>query len=260
MRKNPDADIEQLIASEPMILTRTGWSYHPPVLDENGELVLGYPQYDSFTGIAKRFRKAGVRINLTNLPNGWVGENRFDYRSVDRTLDELFRAVPDTFYIPRIRLDPPIDWLEHHPEEVFLFEDSPRDLCQIAEAVRRRDISGIYDMKAEPEGRGVQPLIWNGSVGQQSFTSAVWLKDAETALRNLLRHLLSTPYGGRMIGFHIGYGWTGELMTWSLHGERLGDYSRKHAAAFLDYAVKKYGCPENVRKNGICRRCPWITP
>ena len=105
-------DIETMIRNELMALTRVGWTYHPPVFDDEGKFRLGFPDYEANLKINKRFYDAGVRIFLSNLPLGWVDEDKYCFDSMDETLGKLFSVVPDAYYIPRLRLDPPFAWMK----------------------------------------------------------------------------------------------------------------------------------------------------
>jgi len=96
-------DIETIIREEPMLLTRPGWTYHPPTLDENGKLKLGFPNHEAFIEINKRFFDVGVRVFLSNLPVGWIDEDTYLFDSMDETMEKLFSAIPDALYIPRLR-------------------------------------------------------------------------------------------------------------------------------------------------------------
>ena len=91
-------DIEKMIREEPMFLTRAGWTYHPPTLDAQGKFRLGFPEYDAFIEICKRFRNAGVRTFLSNLPVGWIDEDSYNFDSMDETLKRLFEADQNKIY------------------------------------------------------------------------------------------------------------------------------------------------------------------
>lgn len=240
-------DIEKILYTEPMILTRPGWTYHPPVTDENGKLRLGFPEHEAFIEINKKFYDAGVRVCLSNLPVGWIDEDEYIFDSMDETLEKLFKAVPNALYIPRLRLDPPFKWLEKHPEEVCVFEDGPRDTSEIAKLVKKGCVNNTYNMDVPPQANGLQPLRLEEPIGLQSFSSKLWVKDACKALEATINHILNGPYAKHFIGFHICFGGTCELLHWGNGGSKIGDFSVKHTHDFFDWALSKYGSLEALK-------------
>ncbi len=242
------ADIEKMINNELMALTRPGWTYHPPVYDEQGKFRLGFPDYDAYTGINNRFRKAGVRIFLSNLPVGWVDEDKYDFCSMDETLSKIFTATPDAYYIPRLRLDSPFAWMEKHPEEVCVFSDGPRDPAEVKKLIIEGKVNTTYDMTKSPQPNGLQPVRLEELIGLQSFSSKLWVKDACKALAAAIDHMLNGTYADRIIGFHICFGGTCELLHWGNGGSKIGDFSIKHTKDFFNYSLKKYGSIDALRK------------
>jgi hypothetical protein len=165
----------------------------------------------------------------------------------------LFAALPDALYIPRLRLDPPFAWMEKYPEEICVFEGESTDPEVIRELVKQGRVNNTYDMTAEPRPNGIQPLRLDEPIGLQSFSSKKWLRDAEKALEAVINHVMSGPHKDRFAGFHICFGGTCELLHWGNGGERIGDFSTKHTAAFYDWAIAKYGS-----HSALCEA--WQTP
>lgn len=246
-------DIESMIKNQLMALTRPGWSYHPPVYDEQGKFRLGFPDYDAYTRVNKRFVDAGVPILLSNLAVGWVDEDTYDFALMDETLEKIFTATPDAYYIPRLRLDTPFAWMEKHPEELCVFSDGPRDPAEIKKLVMEGRVNNTYNMTVPPQPNGLQPNRLDELIGLQSFSSKRWVEDACKALTAAINHILSGPYADRFIGFHICFGGTCELLHWGNGGAKLGDFSIKHTRDFFNWAVEKYGSLDKLRK-------AWDTP
>lgn len=242
-------DIAKMIQKELMALTRPGWSYHPPVLDEQGKFRLGFPDYEAYTRVNKRFFDAGVRIFLSNLAVGWIDEDTYLFDTMDETLEKIFAATPDAYYIPRLRLDPPFAWMEKHPEELCVFSDGPRAPEEVRTLVSERRVNNTYDMTRPPQPNGLQPLRLEEPIGLQSFSSKLWVKDACKALEAAIVHILEGPYGDRFIGFHICFGGTCELLHWGNGGSKIGDFSMKHTKDFFYWALKKYGSLEKGKKS-----------
>ncbi len=234
-------EIESILRAHPMFLSRAGWTYHPPVYGEDGKFRYGFPEYDAMLEIAKGFSDSGVQVFLTNLPVGWVDEDTYDFSSLDETLAQMFAAIPNALYIPRLRLDPPFAWMEKHPEELCVFENESDDPKIISELVKHGNVNNTYDMTLPSRPNGLQPLRLDEPIGLQSFSSERWLSDALRALEAVIKHVLDGPYAKHFVGFHICFGGTCELLHWGNGGSRIGDFSRKHTDAFFAWALKKYG-------------------
>ena len=136
------------------------------------------------------FRKAGITL-FTCFRSGpyfdnpyWVGENEYDFSYYDKFLNLFREAVPDGYIIPRIFVSAPYWWLERHPEELT---------CYAKETPYTRDPRGTY---------------------HESFASELWKQEQGNALRQLLRHFKSAPYGDRIAGIHIAGGSCGEWHYW----------------------------------------------
>ena len=241
-------DIARMIREEAMFLHRAGWTYHPAVHDENGNIAMPWPDREPFYDLAERFRKAGVRINLSNLPSGWIDENEYDFRSMDDTLSGLVARVPDVLYIPRLRLDPPVKWMIRHPEEACVFEGASPAIEDVLKQLRSGKVSHTYDINA-PRGHNYSvPMLVDQEVGLQSFTSKVWVKAACETLEKVVEHMSAQPYWEHIIGFHLCFGGTCELLKWSNSGRRAVDFSTKHTLAFFDWSLEKYGSIEALRE------------
>ena len=88
-----------------------------------------------------------------------------------------------------------------------------------------------------------------GVIGNQSFSSQKWLRDAGEALRRLIRRIEDGPYGNRVPAYHIAYGASGESCLWgrcNVHDN--ADYGITNRKAFFDWGMKKYGSLEALRE------------
>ncbi|MCQ2377989.1 MAG: beta-galactosidase [Victivallaceae bacterium] len=117
----------------------------------------------------------------------WVGEGKYDFSWHDAEIGKFFSAHPDAYLIPRVFVPAPYWWLEKHPEEMIGFTDNPE---------RTRGNGG-------------------GSTFHESFASEAWKKEQGEAVRQLVRHFKSMPWGERIIGIHITGGTLGEWHIWS---------------------------------------------
>ena len=100
-----------------------------------------------------------------------------------------------------------------------------------------------------------------GVIARQSFTSKKWLQDAGEALRRLIIHLEESPWGERILAYHICYGASGETMYWGRMDGKFGDYGIANQAHFRSWGIKKYGSEEIMRKMwGISEKDEVIPP
>lgn len=245
------AERENILRTGSMFWSKLGWGYDPPVADEKGEQIL-FGDLGQWTKYHNNFNKAGIKIHTTIIPSGWVGVDKFDYRATDKVLDSLFKDNPDIMYIPRIKLNVPVDWGKKYPEELFVYFGGPHDVEGIRELVGtlKQDLLGIesamgyahFDHQKDP-----RPNV-GGLISNQSFASKRWLNDAGIALRNFIQHLKNGPYADKILGYHIAYGTFGETVLWGRISNRFGDYGIAARKAFYNWGLKKYGSLENLRK------------
>ncbi len=196
-----------------------------------------------------------------------MGIDAYDYSLTDRTVEAIFRDNPDTYYIPRIKLNVPVDWCRENPEELLVYWEGPRDKEEIRALVgtEKHDWlgynapNGYYQAGDYVDTR---PNV-GGVIARQSFSSRIWLRDAGVALEKLIDRLESGPYADRILGYHIAFGASGESVMWGRMNNHYGDYGISHTRHFLNWGLKKYGSAEalqNVwgadRFDGECLRLP----
>lgn len=244
----------KLLKENSVFWSKLGYCYDPPRQDADGKVILFASDLDRFTRIQKEFTNAGIKIVSSILFTGWIGNDQYDYELTDKILDSVFQADPEVFYIPRIKLNPPIEWCRENPEEVFVYYDGPRD----AEGIR--DIVGTdkHDILGYDAPNGYQNTFGyiddrpnvGGKIALQSFSSQKWLKDAGEALTRLLRRLEDGPYAKQILAYHIAYGVCGETCIWGRFRKELpGDWGITNRKAFFDWGLKRYGSLENLRDN-----------
>lgn len=228
--------------------SRLGICYDPPKLDENGKVVALIYDWDQITKHHRNFYNAGIKIHTSMLFSGWKADGVFDYELTNRTLEAIFACGgDDLLYIPRVKLNTPIDWCKNHPEDVFVYENGPRDKDDISALVGtlKHDFLGFdapngYDLHDD------RPNL-NGVISNQSFSSQQWLKDAGLALMKLIEHLKKSQYYNRMPGIHIAYGACGETCVWGrTKCGQFGDYGINNIRSFVNWGIKKYGSEENT--------------
>ena len=234
-----------LIKNNPVFWSRLGFCYDPPLKNAQGKPLVFTDDLGKYGKYHREFKDIGVKIHTCILHSGWVGVNEYDYSLTDRVMEEIFRDNPDAYFIPRVKLNVPIDWCFENPEEVFVYPGGP----DTAEGVRELvgSLKQDYIGYEAPNGYymagdyvDTRPNV-GGLIARQSFSSKKWLKDAKTALEKLIDRLESSKYADRILGYHIAYGASGECVLWGRASERYGDYGISHRRAFYDWGIKKNG-------------------
>ncbi len=232
--------------------SKLGFYYDPPRFDKDGKMIVFGDDFERFGKYHRDFAAAGVNIHTSILFSGWVGINKYDYELTDQVLDAVFKDNPDICYIPRIKLNVPLDWGKENPEDICVYYEGPRDKEEIRRLVNtgKQDILG-YDA---PDGYYTAG-VWNddrpnvgGVISNQSFSSPKWLSDAGEALRRLIAHLEQGPYGDRIIAYHIAYGACGETCLWGRGSGKIADYGITNRREFFDWGLRRYGSLEKLRE------------
>lgn len=251
----------ELLRTNPVFWSRLGWCYDPPISDKNGEPLVFSKNFSKEVKFHTDFVKAGVKLHTSILHTGWVGVDKYDYSVTDQTLDAVFGIDDSIYYIPRIKLNVPVDWCAENPTEVFVYDNGPRDAEGIKELVGtlKHDIlgyeseEGYYDANSK-NNPAARPNV-GGVIALQSFSSQKWRQDAGEALVRLIRHIENGPYADRILAYHITYGACGESMPWGRQDGKFGDYGISNQKAFWKWGLQKYGTPARLREawgEGCC--------
>lgn len=200
------------------------------VFNINGELVepTGIMTYNPHSGQLPKFREQGARIfffgayacdqginNLAGLrpftPSYFIGENRYDFSEIDRTLEDIAPGGTGAYIILRVYLSTPTWWEEKYPEE----------LCR-----NRR-----------------------GEAVRESFASQKWRDDMWGALKALIDHINGSKWKECVIGYHIASGST-EEWTYHGRELGMGDvdYSENNQKSFRNWLVEKYGSLDGINE------------
>ncbi|HQK94978.1 MAG TPA: hypothetical protein PLD23_15825 [Armatimonadota bacterium] len=159
------------------------------------------------------FEKAGVNVHTFGVPLGWSGPGRYDHSDVDRLMLQLLGASDQAYAVPRVQMDAPDWWLDAHEDELT------------------RYASGV----------GWESNGWGGTK-HPSFASLVWRREAGEALRQLVEHILASPYSDRVIGIHVASGIYGEWHYWS--ATDFPDVSEPMRQKLIRDMRARYGTPE----------------
>lgn len=238
--------------SQPIFWSRLGFPYDPPSLDKNGELMVFSKDTERFLNYHKHMLEQGVKYHTSILFSGWIGIDKYDYSYVDKVLDGIMNISDDILYMPRIKLNPPLEWLKQNPEEVFCYYDAPKDKNAIADLVGtlKQDILG-YESESGYYGAGGsmdnRPNL-NGVISMQSISSKKWIRAANVALTKLIEHIEKKDYANRIIGYQVCFGPSGEDLYWGRASGRYGDYGINALKNFYDFGIKKYGKEQALKE------------
>lgn len=240
------------LKNHPVFWSRLGFPYDPPLMNEDGKPLVFTENFEKQLSTHSDFINAGVKIHTSILHLGWIGIDTYDYSLTDRVIESIFSVGEDIYYIPRIKLNVPIDWCKANPEDVFVYHGGPERSEEISALVgtENQDYlgyeapNGYYRAGDYVDPR---PNI-GGVIARQSFSSKKWLRDAGIALKKLLDRLESGPYADRILGYHIAYGTSGETVLWGRIDKHYGDFGITNKKSFYAYGIRKYGSPEALRK------------
>ena len=154
-----------LLHTSPLFWSRLGFCYDPPLYHENGERIVFNPTFSEAATHAD-FTDADVQIHTCILDSGWVGVDTYDYTLCDRVLHEVFEVGKAAYFVPRIKLNAPVDWCRENPGELFVYLEGPRNVEEIRALVVRPSttILGMNPRSATitPTAGRIRAPIWAG--------------------------------------------------------------------------------------------------
>ncbi len=121
--KNPS----DILKNNSAFWSKLGFCYDPPRLDKNGKPIVFFDNFQQVMRYHRDFYEAGIKLHTSILFTGWIGVEEYDYELTDRVLDSIFACGKDILYIPRIKLNAPLDWSRQNPEELCVYFNGPRD-------------------------------------------------------------------------------------------------------------------------------------
>ena len=245
-------NIKEFLRNNPVFWSRLGFAYDPPLRDEKGELIVFNSTLEKYGNYHRSFSEIGVELHTSILPSGWTAVDEYDYSLTDKVVEEVFRNNPNAYYIPRVKLNVPVDWCRENPEEVFVYHGGPETAEEIRDIVGSpahdyigyEAPSGYY---AAGEFKDTRPNV-GGVIARQSFSSKKWLKDAGVALEKLIDRLESSKYSDRILAYQIAYGTSGETVLWGRVSNKYGDWGITNRREFYAWSVKKYGSAEAIER------------
>ena len=186
--------------------------------------VNGKPIYPLWGTIARGRRGGSARhssapLNVVTVWTGhlnwWPKDMDFDPTSLDRLAEQHRRAHPDAYFMWDISIYPPPDWRDANPDEMARDEQGHVNLdCGDAEI-------------------------------NYSFASKKAYDDMERILEKVIRHVESSPYANRVIGYRVNSGHTVEWLGWDpTRKNTILDFSPVAQKGFEAFAKAHY---------------PWVT-
>lgn len=212
----------KILKEEGLFWTRLGFSFDPPEFDEEGNSIL-HEDPEKYFRYHREMTKAGIKVHTCILASGWKDCQEYDFRTSMSILKRLMEENPDTYFMPRIKINPPLTWQKKHPTELLVYENGPKTAEEISALVGTEQQNEIGD------GRPGFLLT------NQSLSSLEWQEDALKYLDTFLELLENSPYENRIVGYHIGYGRCGESHVWD-DGD-FGISERKH---FYEFGIQQY--------------------
>jgi len=196
-----------------------------PTLFLNGEPLsaMAYMTYAPDRRYFQQFASAGVHLysfsaTPTEAAYGlaktcWTGPDTFDDQPFEDRVRMLIGSDPQAYFFPRLNLFSPRWWDEQHPDDLVTFD--PGD--------------------GQP-----MPFVHAGDKRVPSWASGAWRQDTARALVRMIRHIESSPYADRVIGYHLASGTTEEWMMWGMNEDQWADYSPVNAVRFRSWLRQTY--------------------
>ena len=245
-------DIKSFLRKNNIFFSRLGFCYDPPILNEKGKPLVFSEDFDKYLNYHRDMYNAGIKIHTCIVHSGWIGVDKYDYSVADRSFESIFSIADDIMFIPRVKLNVPIDWCKENPRDVCVYYGGPRTEEKIKELVGtlRQDYLG-YDSKngyyQAGEFDDPRPNV-EGLISLQSLSSEKWLKDATRTLEKFIEHFESMEYADRIICYQVSFGPCGENMHWGRQSHRYGDYGIQNLRNFYKYGIEKYGAVDILKK------------
>lgn len=184
----------------------------------SGKLKLDYEYF-------KRLGESGVKIFFPITDTEWGRPGALE--QFKELIEFILKAVPDAYFIVRIGLHAPNEWVEANPEECFTYDDGSKPEVRLASESYHADYTHQYSMASEK-----------------------WRKRAGEALIETCKAHDALPFADRIIGYFFAAGGTSEwyYMMFMEEGERYGDFSKAFQREFGAYLKEKYGDDEALKK------------
>ena len=132
---------------------------------------------------------------------------KFNFVELDRHAEDTRRQHPDAYFIFSFVLYPPYDFAKEYPDDMA------------------KDDAG----DTTPVGR----FSW-------SYSSQRARDEMKDAIDRAIRHVESSPYANRVIGYRFATGFGTEWLGWQTNGRHVYDYSKPSVDGYLRFAKENY--------------------
>lgn len=207
-------------ADDPPLTAEAGFVNGSAALTLNGRaypLVMyrGLPDLTTEHGRrqVENFRDAGVHLYCAYVQIGtcWTGPGEYDFSALDQQIRMYLNIDPDAYLIVMVRLIQPEWWEEAHPDEMV-------------------DYAVPGELGGDEAFRAIRA----------SMASEPWLRDTGEAWRALIEHVEDQPWGGRVAGYHPGYGIYSEWHYFGSWRDQYPDTGAAMTARFREWLREKY--------------------
>jgi len=180
--------------------------------------------------------KAGLKILAFNTTadhtvyevnrDVWLADGRYDYSEVFEILDMYLAQAPRTQFLLRVYTSPPVWWCQAHPEELL------------------RDDTGTARIERPEFVHGKSAYYSTASLASEK-----WLRAAEENVARFVKTMEASPYGPRILAYHIAGGATEEWFNHhTLLPDRISDYSVPMRQAWRLWLRERYHSDRQLRK------------
>ena len=203
-----------------------------PTLFVNGQPHSGltYTAYRPQPAVFRDFVAAGVNLfSICGTPTesgyglsrtAWTAPGVYDFSQLDERILMILEEDPHAFVFPRLYLHAPKWWTDEHPDDV---------------------------VQSDPGDGQFVPFVHSGGLPAPSWASEAWRQATIEGLRRLIRHVETSPYADRVIGYHLASGTTEEWMMWGANEREWVDFSPVNTARFRDWLRARYGTDQALQ-------------
>ena len=131
----------------------------------------------------------------------------YDFSVLDRLAEQYIAANPNVYFIWDLSVYPPDDFAQKYPEEMSCDDKGDRT--------------------------SVGRFSW-------SFASRRGMDEIKEMVGKAIRHIESSAYANRVIGYRVNSGVTIEWLGWDAKPGRVKDFSSPNKAAFSAFAALRY--------------------
>ena len=176
-------------------------------------------------GYFRNLGAAGIRLFYVYCWTDWRMPNGVEL-SRER-IRRIADAVPEAYFIIRLTIAPPIDWVNAHPEEMVTFSDGKPRKAFCSTVSRKKAADGMH-----------------------SLCSEKWREEGMKAIAEFYDRLDATPEGARVIGTFIAAGGTSEWYYPTCLRQTdgaCGDFSEPFRREYERFLRARYGTVDALR-------------